>query len=250
MKSIAVITGASSGMGKKYAEKLCSSNNRFDEIWLIARRFEPMQKLADEHPEQKFKILTIDLAKSEDVLQYEEALNTEPVSIKLLINNAGFGKTGAFYKSDIEQQLGMIDVNVRALTAFTHISLKHMKKGSKIINMASVSGFMPQPYFTVYAATKAYVISFSRALRAELKDKDIKVLAVCPGPVETEFFNISGPVNALKKGFFEDADAVVLKALRDLGKGKNISVKGVPMNALKLMAKLLPHSIIMRFIKE
>lgn len=250
MKSIAVITGASSGMGKKYVEKLCSRQEVFDEIWLIARRQEPMTKIADKYSQYNFKILTLDLSQVDDILKYELALLEEPVIIKLLINNAGFGKTGAFRKSEYGQQLGMIDVNIRALTALTHISLSHMKKGSKIINMASVSGFMPQPYFAVYAATKAYVVSFSRALRAELKEQGIKVLTVCPGPVETEFFQNAGPVNVLKKGFFEEAEAVVAKALRDLNKGKSMSVKGLPMQGIRLIAKLLPHPIIMYFIKE
>lgn len=250
MKTIAVITGASSGMGKKYVEKLCVKQVKFDEIWLVARRSEPMQKLAEQFPQYQFKILSLDLTKQQDIAVYELELKKESVRVKLLINNAGFGKTGAFYKAEPEQQLGMIDVNVKALTAITHISLKYMKKGSRIINMASVAGFIPQPYFAVYAATKAYVISFSRALRAELKERGIRVLTVCPGPVETEFFQNAGPVNVLKKGFFEEADKVVSKALNDLNKGKEISVKGIPMNALRIIAKILPHSFIMAFIKE
>lgn len=250
MKNIAVITGASSGMGRKYVEKLCSRNEAFDEIWMVARRQEPMEKIAEQWPKYRFKILPLDLSKNEDIIKYKETLKAEPVTIKLLVNNAGFGKTGRFAMVDIDHQLGMIDVNIRALTVLTHISLSYMKKGSKIINMASVAGFMPQPFFAVYAATKAYVVSFSRALRVELKDQGIKVLTVCPGPVETEFFQNAGPVNSLKKGFFEEAEAVVAKALRDLDKGRAMSVKGIPMNALRLIAKLLPHQIIMYFIKE
>lgn len=250
MKNIAVITGASSGMGRKYVEKLCSRDEAFDEIWMIARRQEPMEKIAEQWPKYRFKILPLDLSKNEDILKYKDTLKAEPVTIKLLVNNAGFGKTGRFAMVDIDHQLGMIDVNIRALTVLTHISLSYMKRGSKIINMASVAGFMPQPFFAVYAATKAYVVSFSRALRVELKDQGIKVLTVCPGPVETEFFQNAGPVNSLKKGFFEEAEAVVAKALRDLDKGRAMSVKGIPMNALRLIAKLLPHQVIMYFIKE
>lgn len=250
MKNIAVITGASSGMGKEYVEKLCEKQEVFDEIWLIARRVEPMYRVSERYPQYNFRILSLDLSKWDDILEYESKLKEEPTCIRLLINNAGYGKTGSFHKVDLQQQLGMIDVNIRALTALTHISLEFMKKGSKIINMASVAGFMPQPYFAVYAATKAYVVSFSRALRAELKEKGIRVLTVCPGPVETEFFQNAGPVSVLKKGFFEEAEAVVLKALKDLNKGRGMSVKGVPMNLLRFLAKILPHPIIMYFIKE
>lgn len=250
MKNIAVITGASSGMGKKFVETLCESNEIFDEIWLIARRYDAMKTLIDQYQDYKFKILVLDLASNTAYATYEEELKKEDVNIKLLINNAGLGKTGAFDKVDMAYAINMIDVNIRALTAFTHISLKHMKTGSKIINMASVAGFMPQPYFNVYAASKAYVVSFSRALRMELKERGIRVITVCPGPVETEFLAISGPVNSLKKGFFQEADTVVQKALRDLKKGKDISICGYKMKIISILVKILPHRVTMRFMKE
>ncbi|PKM95759.1 MAG: short-chain dehydrogenase [Firmicutes bacterium HGW-Firmicutes-1] len=250
MKNIAVITGASSGMGKKFVETICESQQTFDEIWLVARRREPMEKLANQYQEYKFKILPLDLASKDVYATYEDELKKEDANINLLINNAGLGKTGAFHRVDLEYYMNMIEVNIKALTAFTHISLKYMKKGSKIVNMASIAGFAPQPYFNVYAASKAYVISFSRALRFELKERGIKVLTVCPGPVDTEFLDVSGPVNSLKKGFFEEADAVVKKALRDLNRGKEISICGYKMKTLSVFMKILPHHIIMRFMKE
>lgn len=250
MRKIAVITGASSGMGVKFVEDICSRKWEFDEIWLVARRSKPMEDLANKYKNYKFKILTLDLSLDNSYAIYEKELIKENARVKLLINNAGLGRTGAFYKIELDQQLNMIDVNIKALTAFTYISLKHMVKGSKIINMASVAGFMPQPYFNVYAATKAYVVSFSKALSVELQNRGIKVLTVCPGPVETEFFNNIDKVKAIKKLFFKKADKVVKRALDDLIKGKEISVYGFDMNVLKVLAKILPHSIIMRFMKE
>lgn len=250
MKKIAVITGASSGMGKKYVEILCKRKVAFDEIWLIARRQNEMERLAKKFPQYSFKIFPLDLSTSESYLKYEETLKEEKPRIKLLINNAGFGKTKDFASSKREDVLGMIDLNVRALTALSHISIPYMGKGSKMIQMASVAGFMPQPYFSIYAATKAYVISFSRALRREVKKKGISVITVCPGPVKTEFFEIAGSVNVIKKAFFKDADTVVKKALSDLNNNKELSLCGYPMQALRILEKILPHSFLMNFIKE
>lgn len=250
MKKIAVITGASSGMGVKFVEKICNKKWKFDEIWLIARRVKPMEDLAKQYKSYKFKILPLDLSSGDSFKIFEEELKKENIRIKLLINNAGLGRTGAFDKIPLEEQLNMLDVNIRSLTAFTYIGLKFMSEGSKIINMASVAGFMPQPFFNVYAATKAYVVSFSRALNEELKNRKIDVLAVCPGPVETEFFKNAGTVKVIKRFFFKKADKVVEKSLNDMKKGRKVSVYGFDMNALRVLAKILPHGVMMKFMKE
>ena len=141
----------------------------------------------------------------------------------------------------------MIDLNCRALTAITEICLPFMRKDSRIINLASAAAFCPQPSFAVYAATKAYVLSFSRALHMELKSKGIYVTAVCPGPVKTEFFRVSGELTGtLKKLTAAGTQAVVRKALKDSLAKKQLSVYGPPMKAARAGAKLLPHSLIMK----
>lgn len=251
MKNIAVITGASSGLGKCFVEKICQDSRYiFDEIWLIARRAEPMILLSKKYRNQKFKIIVLDLSRDDAYLSYQKNLQNEKVNVKLLINNAGFGKTGLFGAISYESQQEMIQVNIKAVTALTHMSLPYMNEKSQIINVASAAGFMPQPYFTVYAATKAYVLSFSRALNQELKSNRIKVLAVCPGPVDTEFFNTAGEMKAFKKVMFKTCEDVVGKALRDARKGKDMSVCGFIMNAFRMLAKIIPHRVLMLGLKN
>lgn len=144
----------------------------------------------------------------------------------------------------------MVDVNCRSLTRMTLLCLPFLRAGSRIVNLASASAFCPQPYFSVYAATKSYVLSFSRSLREELRKKGIVVTAVCPGPVDTEFFEFSGkPQNILKKLTMAKADRVVHQALKDSRAGKSVSVYGIPMKLTYLGTKLLPHGFLVRMQK-
>lgn len=252
MKKIAVVTGASAGMGYDFVTKLSKKRKKYDEIWLIARRKDRLDEIVSKFPEQQFKVLDLDLSKEESLKMYADELYNANSKIMLLINNAGYGKMGEFCELSFDSQVGMIDVNIKALTAITHISLKHMGKGSRIINMASAAAFVPQPYFTVYAASKSYVLSFSRALRRELKPLGIKVLTVCPGPVETEFFEVAsttGEPKIYKKLMTEKSENVVVQAFKDLKEDKDLSVYGIKMKIFRVITKSLPHSFIMRFIK-
>ena len=147
--------------------------------------------------------------------------------------------------------LSMIDVNCRALTSLTHDCIPFMAVNSRIINIASAGAFNPQPGFAVYCATKSYVLSFSRALRGELKDLGIYVTAVCPGPVNTPFFNKAeryGTVYAFKKLFMADQKAVVSKAIDDSIRCKEISVYGRTMRAYRVLAKVVPHRFIIELL--
>ncbi len=250
MKNIAVVTGASSGMGEKYVDVLCNNKKQFDEIWVIARREEKLISLREKYNEQNIKILKLDLLDENSWMIFKDTLEKEKPNIRLLVNNAGFGKTGAFENISFKDNIEMIQLNVKAFTAITYISLNYMKPGARIIQMASAAAFLPQPYFAVYAATKSYVLSFSRALGEELIKRRIKVIAVCPGPVETEFFENAGKTSLIKKAFFEKSERVVNKALRDLASGKEISIKGIYMNLFRMLAKIVPHQILIKFIKE
>lgn len=171
-------------------------------------------------------------------------------NVRMLVNAAGFGRSGEF--ADIlsegkKIQTDMVDLNCRALTRMTQMTLPWMERGSRIVNLASAAAFCPQPGFAVYAATKSYVLSFSRALGAELKPYGIYVTAVCPGPVDTEFFRVSGELTSpLKKLSLAKAPLVVHKALKDSRKRKEVSVYGASMKAARAGAKLLPHSIILK----
>ena len=149
----------------------------------------------------------------------------------------------------------VLDINVKALTCMSRICIPYMKNKGHIIQLCSGSAFLPQPGFASYAASKSYVLSFSRALRQELKDKKISVTAVCPGPVNTEFFQVAGTeVHPSKKRFMAEAEDVVKIAMRDAKAGKELSVYGMSMKFLHLAGKILPVKLILavanRFLAE
>ena len=247
---IAIVTGASSGIGREFARQIDSRYGKLDEIWLIARRREPMEQLAEELRVHT-RIITMDLTNRQDLKEFSEYLLNNQPQIKLLVNCAGYGKIGSFHELDLNEQCGMIDLNCRALTEFTGICLDFIPGHSRIINMASAAAFCPQPYFNVYAATKAYVLSYSRALNVELRDKKITVTAVCPGPVDTEFFDIAGDRDgsSFKKSLRVCPHKVVSKAIKDASLGSELSVYGVSMNLAKGAAKLLPTRAVMSIFK-
>lgn len=176
---IAVVTGASSGIGREFAVQIAGKYGKMDEIWLIARRKDRLIELQKEL-RLPVRVFAMDLTDNEDMNTFDGFLKENNPDIKLLVNCAGYGKTGRFDELDIYEQCGMIDVNCKALTLFTGLCLPYISNHSRIINVASAAAFSPQPGFNVYAATKAYVLSFSRALNAELKSRKITVTAVCP----------------------------------------------------------------------
>lgn len=164
------------------------------------------------------------------------------------MNGAGFGKIGGTEDLALDEETGMIDVNCRALTAVTRLVLPYMSENSRILQFASAAAFLPQPRFAVYAATKAFVLSHSRALAMELKPRQICVTAVCPGPVKTEFFDIAettGEIPLYKRLVMADPKKVVKKALRDSMMGKTVSVYGALMKAFFVLAKIFPHDVIL-----
>ena len=247
---IAVITGASSGIGREFAVQIARKYGKLDEIWLVARRKDLMQEL-EKHLRVPVRIFAMDLADDTDLHQFKEYLEEYNPDIKLLVNCAGFGKIGRVDSQDVIEQGNMIDVNCRALTIFTGLCLPYISTHSRIINIASAAAFSPQPNFAVYAATKAYVLSYSRALNVELKDRQITVTCVCPGPVDTEFFNIAGDSEgkSFKKNFRVPADKVVTQAIKDAALGNELSIYGTAMKLAKGASKVLPQKAIMSVFK-
>ncbi len=247
---IAVITGASSGIGREFAVQIAKKYGKLDEIWLIARRKELMEEL-ETYLRVPVRIFAMDLADDSDMHQFQEYLEDRKPDIKILVNCAGFGKIGRIDSQDVIEQANMIDVNCRALTIITGLCLPYISTHSRIINIASAAAFSPQPNFAVYAATKAYVLSYSRALNVELKDRQITVTCVCPGPVDTEFFNIAGDSEgkSFKKNFRVPADKVVTQAIKDAALGNELSIYGVAMKMAKGATKVLPHKAIMSVFK-
>lgn len=245
MKKIAVITGASSGMGRSFAKKLDASRS-FDEIWLIARRLDKLEELAKELTAAA-KPISLDLTDGESFVKYKELLEAEKPQIDVLVCAAGFGRFGTFTEMPLEAQLRMVDLNVKALVAVTYESIPYMTSGSQIYELDSLSSFQPVPYINVYGSTKAFVLSFSRALNVELVTKGIHVMAVSPGWVKTEFFDHAVTDNTIVYyNRYYEADEVVDRALRDMKKGKDLSICGFPVRAQVFFTKLLPHRLIMK----
>lgn len=248
---VMIVTGASSGMGREFALQLSRKYSKMDEIWIIARRKDLLLSLENEI-KIPTRVFAMDLTADTDMAEFKEFLATEQPDIKLLVNCAGYGRIGRFDEIDVDAQCGMIDLNCTALTRFTGLCMPYISDHSRIINVASASAFAPQPDFAVYAASKAYVLSFSRALNAELKERKITVTAVCPGPVDTEFFDTAGTKEGslLKKTTRANASKVVEKAIKDAALGDEMSIYGVAMKMAKTASKVLPHRLIIEMFNK
>lgn len=247
---IAIITGASSGLGSEFARQVPALYKQLDELWVVARRAGRLEQLKQELP-IPVRIFCGDLQQDAIYDEMEKALDEQDVEIRMLVNNAGFGKMGDVQNITVKDQLEMIDLNCRALTKMSLLCLSYMCNGSRMIHVASAAAFAPQPGFSVYAATKSYVYHFSRALGVEVKKRGIVVTAVCPGPVETEFFDRAGTYgNGEKYKLMVQADGVVRQALLDAAHGKEVSVYGIGMKAARVGAKLLPARMVMALMRK
>lgn len=246
---IAVITGASSGLGEQFALKIDKLRPEIEEIWLIARRKDKLCEIA-EKLNKKVRVLALDITKEECYEEYTKQLKETGAQVKILINNAGFGKLGDFDKAPSEDGAGMIRLNCEALTVMTSLTLPFMNEGGEILNSCSVASFAPNTRMAVYSSTKAYVMSFSRALRSELKKRKINVLALCPGPMDTEFLSLAG-IEKGKSFTFDTLPRVnpalmAEKSLKASEKKKAVYTNRVFYKFYRILAKLLPHSLVMK----
>jgi short-subunit dehydrogenase len=246
--NIAVVTGASSGMGREFVLQL-SEYVQIDEIWVIARRETALEELKKE-VKTPIRAISLDLCNKESFKTYGALLEQEKPNVKLLVNAAGFGKFGDFQNIPLEEDCRMIDLNCTALVAMTRLTLPYMQSGSHILQLDSLSAFQPVPYIATYGATKSFVLSYTRAISAELKHTGIRVMAMNPGWVKTEFFNHALQTNDSKVQYYNhlyEAKDVVATGLKDLYKTKKpYSVHGLPIRNQVRLVKLLPHSIVMQ----
>lgn len=245
---IAIVTGASSGMGREFVRQIPDYCSTLDEIWVIARRGKRLEALQNETT-LSLRILEGDLLSDDFFDMFQNLLKTERPDVRVLVNSAGIGRNGSVKKIAEKEdgiQCRMVDLNCRTIVKVTQAVLPYLSEESHILNLASGSAFCPQPYFTVYAATKAFVLSFSRGLNGELRKEKIRVTAVCPGPVKTEFFEQDGMKPAeWKKPFMARPDRVVCKALKDAHKNRSVSVYGCSMKVMHLISKILPQAWIL-----
>jgi short-subunit dehydrogenase len=250
--SSALITGASAGLGREFARQLA---DRASSLVLVARRRERLEELRDEltkaNPNLTVHIRETDLSDDRAVIELFDSLEREKIAVDLLINNAGLGDLGLFATIELQRVKEMLAVNVTALTLLTRLLLPGMiaRKRGAILNVSSIAGFLPIAGFAVYAATKAYVTSFSEAMRAELRGTGVTVTALCPGPVHTEFTEVAyRSVAAREKSSPEfthvSVEAVVQASLEALERDKPLVIPGFLMKIAMLLVRLTPSPVL------
>jgi short-subunit dehydrogenase len=252
----ALITGASSGIGTAFAKELAA---RQSHLILVARSQDKLEKLAKQL-QQQFKIqvdiLVQDLTAPGATKSVFEVISQKGLTVDLLINNAGFGDYGAFSERQLKKQIEMIQLNITALVELTHMFLPLMQQRRKggIINLSSIAAYQPLPYLSVYAATKAFVLSFSEALWAENKRTGVRILALCPGPTESQFFEVAEfPKSLAKNGSNQltPAEDVVRDALKSLEKNQPTLVTGGLGNQIIVnLPRFLPRDIILKAVEK
>ncbi|HEV7905874.1 MAG TPA: SDR family oxidoreductase [Pyrinomonadaceae bacterium] len=245
---VTLITGASSGIGEVFARRLAG---RGENVVLVARSEEKLNALCNELGRAAAGVncqtIALDLSAAGAARQLFEETARRGLEVDKLVNNAGFGSMGDFLSLDLERELNMIDLNVKSLVELTYLYLAPMRKRRRgaIINVASTAAFQPVPYMATYAATKAFVLSFTEALWDENREYNIRVMALCPGATETNFFEAAG----VKKPPFRVAETpedVVGTALRGLDRGKGHIISGW-INYVQTQAeRLVPRSIVTR----
>src|SRR5437588_5615632 len=247
----ALITGASAGIGREFARQLA---NRARSIVLVARRSERLSDLRDEllnrNPNLNVHVRVVDLADKAQIELLIDSLARDKIDVDLLINNAGLGDSGPFATSDPMRNEQMALVNVVALTSLTRHLLPQMvaKRRGGILNVSSSAGFLPIPGDAAYAATKAYVTSFSEALRAELRGTGVSVCAVCPGPVRTEFQEVAkrpgGQPEMGSKIFFVSVRQVARAGLAALEADRPVVIPGFAMSCAMFLSRLIPMPVV------
>lgn len=249
-RPVTLITGASAGIGAALAHEFAANGH---EVVLVARREQALNVLADEIAAAGVKrptVLRMDVTRVDAARDLREALDKSSLEPDIVVNNAGFGLLGAAATLDRTQQLAMIDLNVRALTDLSLAFLDSLErhKGG-ILNVASIAAFLPGPGMAVYYATKAYVLSFSEALHHELKDRGVRVTALCPGPVPTEFQARAGmgsdTSNLFPPILTRTAGRVAREGYDGLKQGRRVVIPGSANKVVTWLARIVPHKILL-----
>lgn len=245
MTRIAIVTGASSGLGKEFVKHIdAGASGQIDEIWVVARRLERLKALQRTcgTPVRPFCLDLTDPASFEVI---EGALGQTPgAEVALLVNNAGFGVFGNVAMQDKRDGGAMVRLLMQAPVELIYRALPYLRRGSRIINIASVAAFLPQPNLAVYSAAKRFILDLSRSLDAELGGSDIHVTAVCPKFMQTEFLDAPGDATAARAMTtigFERADRVTARALRASRRGQSLCIPSLDMKAYYAASRVLPY---------
>ena len=242
MSSIAIITGATGGLGQEFVSELLKEN--IHEIWAVARNEKRLSELKAKFGE-KVRMIRCDLSNADDLSELFSIIETEKPDIRLLINNAGIGKMGASTEFSDDDIVNEIDINCKSICLLCNHSIPFMSVGSRILNISSASSFQPVPYINLYAASKAFVRSYTRALNVELKSKGIICTAVCPGWIDTEMLQKEYNGKPVKFPGLVSPNRVAVQALRDSAKGRDMSVCTFFVKYEHFLSKILPSKWIM-----
>ncbi len=248
MKTIAIVTGASSGIGREFFLSL--KDERLDEIWVIARSSDKLNALQAE-TSIPVKAIPMDLSTANSAAKLEELLKAEQPSIRYLICASGFGRLNALADDERATLENMVDLNCRSIVSVTKVAFDYMQKGGAMILIASMAALQPIPYIATYGATKAFVLSYGRAINKELRAyKSARCLTVCPFWTKTAFFDrAQGEKTVVRKyAVMYEPKQIVRQAWKDLKhKKRDVSIYGATAKGQALLVKLFPHSFIMWF---
>lgn len=249
--NIAIITGASAGLGQAFFDSIVKRYPDLEQIWLIARRADRLAAMAEGCP-IPVEVFVLDLTAEASYEAFEARLAAEKPAVQIFINNAGLGELNDMIDSDWQTQIRMVDLNCRGLTAMATAVLPYMAKGGFIINIASIAAFAPNTRMTVYSATKAFDLHLSRGLREELRPRGVNVLAVCPGPMATEFLavaDITGRSATFERLPYCDPKRVADRAVVKAAAGRGVYTPTAFFKFYRILAKVLPTALVMKLCK-
>lgn len=248
----AVITGASSGLGREFVRQIADVFPEIEAYWLIARRAERLEELAASLPGKTVACLGLDLCDPMSFITLQEKLTAERPEVELLINCAGCGYLGRLGEVETSTQTRMVDLNLRALTAVTNMVIPFMPRGGHLLNVSSIAAFCPTPRMTVYSASKAYVSAFTVGAGEELRARGVTATAVCPAPMKTEFLEVAG-IHGNSPAFnllpYCDQVRVAGGALRAARAGRTIYTPRLFYKFYRLLAKVMPVKLMVKLTR-
>lgn len=249
---IAIVTGASTDLGKDFVYEISKHFSGVEQIWIVDNKADSLEYLKKFVHSKKLVTVKMDLTLDESYLNFKKLLKKYRPRIKILINCASIGKISNFDKSQYAEQIDMVNLNCKSTIAITKIAIPYMYSGSCIINISSIAAFIPLPKLAVYSATKSMILSFTRALRAELKPKGIHVTAICSGILSSEFEALSSGKKenwAFDKLPLANHQKVVANAMKAAIKNKELSIHGILFKPLVIAAKIIPHGLFLKLFK-
>ncbi|MCR3759966.1 SDR family NAD(P)-dependent oxidoreductase [Clostridium felsineum] len=244
--NIAVITGASSGLGKVFFEKVMELYPNFDEIWLIARREDRLKEMANKY-DKKVRVLPLDLSDTKSIEILDGVLSEQRPNIKVLINNAGFDRAGLFREMKYEDIHSIINLNVMGMTMISRSCLPYMSNGSYEIITGSIGSFVPLPWRAVYSASKAYVRFFARALHEEERKRGVNIMLLSPGSMNTEMFRENTTGGKLSIFPYLNLEKETVKAMKKAERGAAVYTPRAFYKAYRVFGKIVPGALAVKF---